>query len=52
MITNTHLLISKIIYNYCGKKLNIKLNKWSFAYGNIKPDFVRDDSNYCHINNK
>ncbi|ADK14643.1 MULTISPECIES: zinc dependent phospholipase C family protein [Clostridium] len=48
MITNTHLLISKIIYNYCGKKLNIKLNKWSFAYGNIKPDFVKDDSNYCH----
>lgn len=52
MITNTHLLISKIIYNYCSEKLNVKLSKWHFAYGNIKPDFVKDNSKYCHCMNE
>ncbi|MEY7998851.1 zinc dependent phospholipase C family protein [Clostridium sp. Mt-5] len=52
MITNTHILISNIIYNYCLKKLNIKLNKWNFAYGNIKPDFVKDKSKHCHCINE
>jgi len=52
MITNTHLLISKIIYNYCSEKLNVKLSKWNFVYGNIKPDFVKDNSKYYHYINE
>ncbi|PRR79843.1 hypothetical protein CLLU_34180 [Clostridium luticellarii] len=48
MITSTHLLISHIIFNHCSKKFNIKLNKFNFSYGNIKPDFVKDRSNHCH----
>ncbi|MFL0195022.1 zinc dependent phospholipase C family protein [Clostridium sp. WILCCON 0269] len=52
MIINTHILISNIIYNYCSEKLNIKLNKWAFTYGNIKPDFIKDKSKYCHCINE
>lgn len=48
MITNNHLLISNIIYDYCSKELKLNLNKWNFAYGNIRPDFVKHKSNYCH----
>lgn len=46
MVTTTHLLISNIIYNYCLKKLNIRLNRLNFAYGNVKPDFGQDKPNH------
>lgn len=48
MITDTHLLISNIIFKYCSKNFNIKLNKFNFLYGSIRPDFVRDSSNFHH----
>lgn len=38
MITNTHILFSKILYESCLKDLNFKLRKYKFMYGNIKPD--------------
>ncbi|QAA34366.1 hypothetical protein C1I91_23500 [Clostridium manihotivorum] len=62
MIINSHLVFSKIIYRNCVKKLNFKLNKRKFMYGNVKPDFecntsnqhhtmgetIEDVKNYCH----
>lgn len=38
MITNTHILFSKILYENCLKDLNFKLDRYKFMYGNIKPD--------------
>lgn len=38
MITNTHIVFSKILYEKCIKDLNFKLDKYKFMYGNIKPD--------------
>lgn len=38
MITNTHIIFSRILYENCLKSLNFKLNKHRFMYGNIKPD--------------
>lgn len=47
MITNTHILFSKILYENCLKDLNFKLDKYKFMYGNIKPDifcnYFKDD---------
>lgn len=48
MITNTHLLMSRVLFKYCSKKLDTKLNKFNFLYGNIKPDFTSGKSNYHH----
>lgn len=38
MITNTHILFSKVLYENCLKDLNFKLDRYKFMYGNIKPD--------------
>lgn len=38
MITSTHILFSKVLYENCMKDLNFKLDKYKFMYGNIKPD--------------
>lgn len=43
MIIGTHLLIADIIYKHILEKMNIKLHKTSFFYGNIIPDL---DKNY------
>lgn len=47
MITNTHILFSKILYKNCLKDLNFKLDRYKFMYGNIKPDifcnYFKDD---------
>lgn len=47
MITNTHILFSKILYENCLKDLNFKLDKYKFMYGNVKPDifcnYFKDD---------
>jgi hypothetical protein len=32
----SHILISRVLYRYFIKE--VRLNKWAFAYGNIKPD--------------
>ncbi|MDT8718329.1 zinc dependent phospholipase C family protein [Clostridium sp. 19966] len=42
MISGSHILFSKIIYEYCTNKLNIKLNRGVFMYGNIKPDISKE----------
>ena len=50
MIMNSHLLMSKILYNFCIKELNFKLDKTAFMVGNIKPDFqpeeIKEEHNY------
>jgi len=38
MITNTHILFSKVLYENCLEDLNFKLDRYKFMYGNIKPD--------------
>lgn len=48
MIINTHLLFSKIIFKNCLNKPNIKLDKKSFMYGNVKPDLFSEDPNDAH----
>lgn len=48
MIVDTHLLISKILYNYLSNQMNFRLNRLAFAYGNIKPDFNNKDINHSH----
>lgn len=48
MIFNTHLLISNIVYKYLSKHMNFKLNRFAFAYGNVKPDFSSEDINCEH----
>jgi len=48
MIVDTHLLISQIIYNKLLNQVNFKLNRLSFAYGNIKPDFIDNDIKCPH----
>jgi len=40
MITNTHLLFSRLIFKHCENKLGFKLSKGIFMYGNIKPDIL------------
>lgn len=50
MIMNSHLLMSRILYEFCRKKLDFKLDKFRFMYGNIKPDFcpeeIKTEHNY------
>lgn len=41
--------MSCILYDYFLKKLNFKLNKIAFMYGNIKPDFCGKDIECPHI---
>lgn len=48
MIINTHLLFSKLIFNYCLKELDFKLSKGIFMYGNIKPDIFSEYANSSH----
>jgi len=48
MIINTHLLISQIIYKYISNKMDLKLDRISFAYGNIEPDLNKKDINHSH----
>lgn len=48
MIINTHLLFSKLIFNHCLKKLDFKLSKGIFMYGNIKPDIFSENTNNSH----
>jgi len=48
MIIDTHLLISQILYKYISNQTNFKLDRLSFAYGNIKPDFINKDINSSH----
>ena len=50
MIMNSHLLMSRILYKFCIKELNFKLDKTAFMVGNIKPDFqseeIKEEHNY------
>ena len=48
MIVDTHLLISQILYKYISKQMDFKLNRLSFTYGNIKPDFINKDIKSSH----
>ena len=48
MIVDSHLLISQILYKYLFNQMNFKLNRVSFAFGNIKPDFINKDINRSH----
>ncbi len=48
MISNTHLLISKILYKYLSNEMNFKLDRLAFTYGNIKPDFINEDIKCLH----
>ena len=48
MITNTHLLFSRLIFKHCENKLGFKLSKGIFMYGNIKPDVFPQDNNNSH----
>jgi len=52
MIVDTHLLISQILYKYLSKQINFKLDRLSFAYGNIKPDFINKDIKCSHTLDK
>ena len=51
MITNTHLLFSRIIYLHCLKESNLKLKRTTFMYANIKPDFIIGKNNCPHTLN-
>jgi len=48
MIVDTHLLISQILYKYISNKMNFKLDRLAFTYGNIKPDLNNKDINCSH----
>lgn len=48
MIVNGHLLVARILYDYCKKELNFKLDKGAFLLGNIKPDFYCKEINEEH----
>jgi len=38
MLTNTHISFAHIFYSYFNNKLNVRLDKKAFIYGNIYPD--------------
>lgn len=48
MIINTHIVFSRYIFSHCLKKLNFKLCKPMFMYGNIKPDLFPGTSDSSH----
>lgn len=48
MITNTHLLFSRLIFKHCLNELDFKLCKGIFMYGNIKPDIFSEQINDSH----
>jgi hypothetical protein len=48
VIVNTHLQISKVLFNYLSNRFDFKLNKFQFAYGNIKPDLFDREINEGH----
>ncbi len=49
MLVNTHMLIGQKVYENVQSLLNIRLNKKSFIYGNIKPDIVHSLSSRSHL---
>ena len=48
MITNTHLLFSRLIFKHCLNEFDFKLCKGIFMYGNIKPDIFSGQTNNSH----
>jgi len=48
MIVNSHILMSQILYKHISNNMNFKLNRVTFAYGNIKPDLNNKDINCGH----
>jgi hypothetical protein len=48
VIVNTHLQISEVLFNYLSNRFDFKLNKFQFAYGNIKPDLYDSEINAGH----
>ena len=48
MFMNTHIVIAKNVYENLKTKKNIVLNKRTFIYGNIAPDFIPDFVNAHH----
>ncbi|KHD37446.1 hypothetical protein NL50_04525 [Clostridium acetobutylicum] len=52
MITNTHLLISYIVYKNLYNNFNFKLDMAAFALGNIKPDFINKEIRCPHTLNE
>lgn len=38
LLTNTHISFAHIFYSYFNNKLNVRLDKRAFIYGNIYPD--------------
>lgn len=52
MIFLSHLLIGDLIYKEIVARIDIKLDKVSFLYGNVKPDICNKDIKHEHIFNE
>jgi hypothetical protein len=48
MIVDSHLVMSQIIYKHITYEMNFKLNRFAFAYGNVKPDLNNKDIKCSH----
>lgn len=48
MVTGTHILIANIVYKYILNKTHFKLEYMTFAYGNIVPDFDKNNFKFDH----
>lgn len=48
MILPTHFFMGQYLYDYIAKETHLKIDKKSFVYGNIKPDFNKELRSLTH----